>query len=171
MNSQGAKGFLYMTVSFVGVVLFSRIFLNIMEYIESIRSYTYVDSFLILALIAQILPTVLLISTLLLARWGYNQGEMKVAASDTGGLLRLVYGAIGLIIFLALFVVFLPYMYYIIDGGLTTNATYEVANYIALDTIGTIIPAILLLGGAFYTGRTAVRGGKAVRSRRRMKLA
>lgn len=168
---KGGKGFLIMTISFVGIVLFTSVFLNIMEQVENIRSYTHISSFIVLSILVQIAPTVLLIAALLMAKWGYGKGEMQAAATDSGGLMRLVYGAIGLILFLALFYVYLPYMYYIYDGGTTTNATFTPSNYIALQTVASVIPAVLLLGGIFMTGRTAYRGYKARRSRRRAMLS
>lgn len=171
MNMQSGKGFLFMTISFVGIVLFTSIFLNIMEQIELIRAYTNISSFLVLSILVQIAPTVILIGSLLVAKWGYSKGEMIAAATDSGGLMRMVYGAIGLILFAALFYVFLPYMYYIYNGGTTTNATFTPSNYIALQTVSSIIPAVLFIGGIFLTGRTAVRGYRARKSRRRALLS
>lgn len=167
---KGARGFLVMTISFVGIVLFTSIFLNIMTQVELIRSYSNISSFLVLSILVQIAPVVMLIGSLLVARWGYSRGETMAAASDASGLMRMVYGAIGLILFCALFYVFLPYMYYIYNGGTTANATFTPSNYIALQTVASIIPAVLFIGGIFMTGRTAVRGYKARKARRRAML-
>ena len=171
MDLKGGKGFLVMTISFVGIVLFTSIFLNIMEQLENIRGYANIDSFLVLSILVQIAPATMLIGALLVARWGYSKGELTAAASDSGGLMRMVFGAIGLILFIALFYVFLPYMYYIYDGGTTTNGTFTPSNYIALQTVASIVPSVLFIGGIFYTGRTAYRGYKARRARKKAMLA
>ena len=85
MDLKGGKGFLVMTISFVGIVLFTSIFLNIMEQLENIRGYANIDSFLVLSILVQIAPATMLIGALLVARWGYSKGELTAAASDSGG--------------------------------------------------------------------------------------
>jgi hypothetical protein len=168
---KGKGSFIVMTFSFVAVVLFVSMFLNIMTAIESIRSYAHIASFTALSTIVTIAPTVLLISGIFAAGWGYYKGYKGAAASDASGVMRMVFGIVSIILFASLFYAMLPSMYYLYDGGITTNATFQPSNYTAFQTVVGITPTVLFLGGIFGGVSNTVSGFRARRRSRRAMLA
>lgn len=164
---KGKGGFVQMTFSFVGVVLYVAMFLNLMTSIEAIRSYTNIASFTALATIVSIAPTVLIVGGLFVAGFAAYKGYKSAAAQDANGILRIVFGIVGLILYMALFVAMLPHMYYLYNGGTTANATFTPSNYTALQTIVGITPTVLFVGGVFGTVGTSVSGWRARRRARK----
>lgn len=167
---KGKGGFIAMTFAFVGIVLYVAMFLNVMTAIEAIRGYANISSFTALSTIVTIAPTVLLVSGIFVGGFAAYKGYKGAAASDSGGVLRMVFGIVGLILYLSLFVAMLPSMYYLYDGGVTTNATFTPSNYTAFSTVVGIAPTVLFVGGVFGTVSTAVAGFRARRRSRRAML-
>lgn len=164
---KGKGGFITMTFAFVGVVLYVAMFLNIMTQIELIRAYSNISSFTALSTIVTIAPTVLLVGGIFLAGFAAYKGYKAAAAQDANGILRMVFGIVSLILYAALFYAMLPHMYYLYDGGTTTNATFTPSNYTAFQTVVGIAPTVLFVGGVFGTVGTGVSGYRSRRRRRR----
>jgi len=159
-------GFLAMILSVLGVVLYATMFETVMDAFDDLVIAIGVGSpFIALETVVYIAPTVLLLSGIFGAAWGYWKGYKAVAGGgDTSGMLRMVLGILVIILFVTLFAT-------IVTAFDNLFALYDGSDYIALDTVLTIVPTILFLAGIFAGIGTAVSGYRARRKRGRMALA
>lgn len=171
MGMKTKSSFIVMMFAVVGVVLYVSMFLNVMTAFETVRSYANISSFTALSTIVQISPTVLLIAGIFAASFGYYKGYKGAAAQDASGVLRMVFGVVQIILFVSLFSTILTNMYYLYDGGTTTNATFQPSNYTAFQTVTGIAPTVLFLSGIFGGVATAVSGYSARRGMGRGRLS
>lgn len=149
-------GFLAMVLAVLGIVLYTTLFSTILTAFTTLAANTHISTFIAFETIIKIAPTVLLLSGLIGAGFVYWKGYGKLAASgDTNGILRMVLGALMIILFVTLF-----------DTILTSFYTLWLADnvskyFIAFQTICTIMPTILFLAGVFAGIATAVGGARA----------
>jgi len=168
---KGKSSFIVMVFAVVGVVLWVTMFLNVMEGIETIRTYANIASFTALSTIVAIAPTVLLVGGIFAAGFGYYKGYKGAQAQDASGVLRMVFGIVQIILFASLFSTILTNMYTLYIGGATANATFYPDQYTAFATVVGIAPTVLFLAGIFSGVTTAVSGYRARRRRRRAMLS
>lgn len=153
---RGRGGFITMVVSILGLVLYVTMFDNILAALEAIRTYAYISTFLALETTVKIAPTILLLTGVIGAGIAYGIGYKSLSNSgkDANGLIRMVFGILVIILFVTLFLTVLSSFYTLYSAG---NAS----QYIAFQTVVTILPTILFLSGLFAGGTTAVGGYKA----------
>lgn len=154
---QGKSSFITMTFAVVGIVLFVSMFSSIMTALEAIRTYANIATFTALETIVEIAPTVLIISGIFAASFGYYKGYKGASAQDSSGVLRMVFGVVQIILFVSLFLT-------ILTGFYTLYGTTNASEYTAFTTVVAIAPTVLFLAGIFGGTATAVSG---YRSRRR----
>ncbi len=159
---KGKGGFLAMVLSVLGVVLYTTLFSTILTAFTTLAANAHISTFVAFETIIKIAPTVLMLAGLLAAGLIYWKGYGKLSSGggDTSGILRMVLGALMVILFVTLF-----------DTILTSFYTLWLADntakyFIAFQTICTILPTILFLAGVFAGVATGVGGYKARRSRR-----
>lgn len=160
------SGFLWMILSVVGIVLFVNIFANIMDGLDDLLLNAAIADFIAFEICVHIAPTVLLLGGIFAAGWGYQRGYKNIAAGsgDTGGMLRMVMGVLLIILFITLF-----------DPIATAfgdlYALYVGSDYIAFDTVLTIVPTVLFLGGIFAGISTSVGGWRSRKRRGALRSA
>lgn len=167
---KGKSSFIIMTFAVVGVVLFVSIFSSIMEQMEVVRTYANISTFTALSTIVGIAPTVLLIGGVFAAGFGYYKGYKGASAQDASGVLRMVFGIVQVILFVALFYTILTSFYTLYLGGATENASFYPAEYTAFRTVTAIGPTILFLTGIFGGVMSTYSGIKTRRASRRRLL-
>jgi hypothetical protein len=159
MKNKG--GFLAMVLAVLGIVLYTTLFDTILAAFVTLASNAHLSTFIAFSVIIKIAPTVLLLGGLIgagLVYWkGY--GSLSSGGGDTAGILRMVLGALMIILFVTLFDTILTSFYTLYSAD---NADY----FIAFQTICTILPTILFLAGIFAGVATGVGG---IRSRKRRK--
>lgn len=155
-------GFVAMVIAILGLVLLTTLFSNILTAFETIRTYANIATFTALSTIVTIAPTLLLLLATVSSGIIYYKGAQSIGASggDAGGLLRIVFGALTIILFVTLFLTVLTNFY-------TLYSDVSATNYTAFQTVTQIMPTVLFLGGIFAGGMTAYSGVKARRSRSR----
>lgn len=155
-------GFLAMVLAVLGIVLYTTLFSTILTAFTTLAANANISTFIAFETIIKIAPTVLLLSGLIGAGFVYWKGYGKLAAGggDTSGILRMVLGALMIILFVTLFDTILTSFYTL---WLADNAT---KYFIAFQTICTIMPTILFLAGIFAGIATGVGGLRARKSRR-----
>ena len=156
MKSMAKGGFLQMILAVLGVVLYVTIFSSILAAAETIRIYANIATFTALETVVEVAPTILLLGGLLGGGFVFYKGYKSSASggTDTGGMLRMVTGALIVIVFLTLFSTILTSMYTLYTAD---NAT----EYTAFRTVVQITPTILFLTGIFAGIGTAVSGYRA----------
>lgn len=163
-NLKGKSSFLVMTLSIVGLVLFVTMFAQILTALEAIRTYANIATFIALLIAVRIAPVVLLLGGTMLAGWGYWKGYSGSATQDPGGIIRIVYGVLVIILFVTLFLTLLTAFY-------TLYGADNASEYIAFQTVVTILPTVLFLGGVFAGGATAGSGVRTFRRRKSRRLS
>jgi len=153
-------GFLTMILSVLGVVLYVAMFSSVLTALVAILTYANLSTFIALSTVVRIAPTVLILGGVGLAAFSYAKGNKAAAGSDPGGLMRMVLGVLVIILFATLFSTILSSFYTLYTA---TNAS----DFIAFQTVVSILPTILFLGGIFAGGATAVSGYRARRKRSR----
>ncbi len=148
-------GFLTMIMSVLGVVLYVSMFSSIMSALATLYAVTGVSSFIAFQTILGIAPTVLLLGGVLGAGLMYYQGYKSTAATDAGGLMRMVLGVLQIILFVTLFGT-IATSFVSLYSSYGTNTTW-----IAFGTVITITPTILFLAGIFSGVMTGVAGYKS----------
>ena len=164
MGIKSKSSFLVMTFSVVGVVLYVAMFSNILSGLEVIRTYTNIATFTALETVVDISATVLLIGGVFAASFGYYKGYKGASAQDSGGVLRMVFGIVQIILFVSLF-------YTILTGFYTLYSADNASEYTAFQTVVAIGPTVLFLAGIFGGVQTSVSGIRARRGRRRAMLS
>ncbi len=159
LKSKG--GFVVMILSVLGIVLFVTLFGSVMGAFDDLLLVDLTD-FIALTTVIGIAPVILLLGGIFGAGFAYWRGYKSASGSgsDPGGLLRMVLGVLVIILFVTLFATIAESF-----GDLFTLYDGD-TNYIAFDTVLTIVPTILFLGGIFAGIGTSVGGARA-RSRRR----
>jgi len=158
---KGKGGFVAMVLSVLGIVLYTTMFSTILDSFIALSIHAHLSTFIAFETIIKIAPTVLLLGGLLAGALGYWKGYGKLSAGgDTSGILRMVMGALMIILFVTLYDTILTSFYTL---WLADNAT---KYFIAFQTVCTIIPTILFLAGVFAGVVTGV-GGYRARKRRK----
>lgn len=159
---KGRGGFVAMVLSVLGIVLYVTMFDTILDAFIALAGNKYIDTFIAFEVIIKIAPTVLILGGLLVAAFGYwkGYGRLSAGGGDASGILRMVIGALMIILFVTLFGTILDSFYVL---WLADNAT---KYFIAFQTVCTIIPTILFIAGIFAGVATGVGG---IRARRRRK--
>jgi hypothetical protein len=149
-----------MVLSVVGVVLFVTLFGNVMTAFDNLLLVAGIADFIAFEITVQIAPTVLMLAGVGGAAFAYYKGYKAVAGgSDPSGMIRMVFGILVIILFVTLFET-------IATAFVTLLALYVGSDYIAFDTVLTILPTVLFLGGIFAGIGTAVGGNRARKSRK-----
>ncbi len=151
---QGKSGFMWMILSVLGIVLFVSMFSTILTALVAILEYAHLSTFTALETVVKIAPTVLLLGGVGLASFGYVKGLQGASGADPGGLMRMVLGVLVIILFATLFLTILSSFYTLYSA---TNAS----DFTAFQTVVSIMPTILFLGGIFAGGFTSYQGYKA----------
>ena len=164
LKSKG--GFLAMILSVLGVVLYTTMFGTVMTAFDNLVTVIGIGGpFIALETVVYIAPTVLLLGGIFGAAWGYWKGYQAVAGgADASGMLRMVLGILVIILFVTLFST-------IVTAFDDLWTLYDGSDYIAFDTVLTIVPTILFLAGIFAGIGTSVAGYRSRRKRGRMALA
>ncbi len=156
------KGLMTMIFSSLGIVVFAYLFQSLMGYFDDAWAIVGIEDLFMVPLILQFGPTIILITVLGGAAFGFVQGLGDVAANDANGLIRIIFGGLGLIMFLAMFS---P----IAEIFVVLWNLYEAdPNYPLLGLTLSIFPAIILLMGIVGSIGSAVSG---LRSRFKRKAA
>jgi len=161
MQNKGA--FLTMVLSVVGLVLYVTLFSTILSALEAVRVYANISTFIALKTVVEIAPVVLLLGGVFGASFGFYKGYAGAGAQDASGLMRMVLGVILIILFVTLFSTILTSFY-------TLYGADNASEYTAFQTVVTIAPTVLFLGGIFAGGATAVSGARSWRRRRSRRL-
>lgn len=151
-----------MVLAVLGIVLYVTLFDTILTAFTTLAANTHIGTFVAFATIIKIAPTVLLLGGLISAGLIYWKGYGKLAAGggDASGILRMVMGALMIILFVTLFST-------IVDSFYTLWLSDNTAKYfIAFQTVCTILPTILFLAGVFAGVATGVGGYRSRRRRR-----
>lgn len=151
----GIKGFLPMVIAIVGLVVYVTMFPTVLEGIATLYTTSGVSNFTAFETICRISPTILFLAGIFGAGFAYYKGHRSVATSggDPSGLIRMVLGVLGIILFVTLFATVLTNMSTLYDSA---NSTW-----IAFSTVIAISPTVLFLAGLFAGGSTAYSGYKA----------
>lgn len=155
-------GFIAMVLAVLGIVLYTTLFSTILTAFQTLAANAYLSTFIAFEVIIKIAPTVLLLAGLVGAGFVYWKGYGKLAAGggDTSGILRMVLGALMIILFVTLFDTILNSFYTLWLADNTSK------YFIAFQTMCTIMPTILFLAGIFAGVATGV-GGYRARKRRK----
>jgi len=160
---KGKGGFVAMVLAVLGIVLYTTMFDTILDAFIALAANTHIGTFIAFEVIIKIAPTVLILGGLLGAAFVYWKGYGKLSAGggDASGILRMVIGALMIILFVTLFGT-------IIDSFYVLWLADNVSKYfIAFQTVCTIIPTILFIAGVFAGIATGIAG---IRSRRRRRV-
>ncbi len=154
------SGFLQMVFSVLAIVLVTSMFTTIMTALKTLMETSGVSNFIAFTTIVGITPTILLLSLTVGSGLMYYKGYKMAGAADNGGIIRIVFGVLMLILFITLFAT-------VASSFVTLNTTYgSNTTWVAFGTTVTIIPTILFLGGIFASITTSVAGYKAHKARR-----
>ena len=159
---KGKGGFVAMVLSVLGIVLYTTMFSTILTAFTTLAAHANLSTFIAFEVIVKIAPTVLLLGGLLASAFVYWKGYGKLAANggDANGILRMVVGALMIILFVTLFDTILTSFYTL---WLADNAS---KYFIAFQTVCTIVPTILFIAGVFAGVATGVGGYKSRKRRR-----
>jgi hypothetical protein len=156
-------GLLTMVFSTLGIVIWVNIFSALMPYIDDIITIPGVEDLSFLVLILSYAPTLLLIGSVALATFGYLKGYASMSAGDANGLIRMVFGGLSLIMWIAMFA-------NIVDVFVTLYGSYGGStDYPLFGLAISITPAIIFIGGLAASIGTAVGGYRYSRRRRALK--
>jgi hypothetical protein len=148
-------GFMEMILSVLGLVLFCTLFSNILAAFYTLYGTTNASAYIAFQTVVSIAPTVLFLGGIFGAGLTFLHGYKHTAGSN--GLLTMVIGALTIILFITLFGTIMTAM-----EAVRTYA--NIATFIALGTVVTIAPTVLLLGGIFGGGMAVVGGWKQRKS-------
>ena len=163
---KGLKGgFLAMVLSVLGIVLYVTMFSSVMTAIAALWLTSGVSNFIAFSTVLGIAPTVLFLGGIFGAGFAFWRGYKGVAGggSDPGGLMRMVFGVLVIILFVTMFSTIITAMQTLYDAYSANT------SYIAFGTVISIAPTVLFLGGIFAGGSTAVGGYRARRRRRALR--
>lgn len=160
MKGNNVQPFIWMTFGVLGLVVFTNVFDDILDALYGVAAHTNVASFIAMETVGKISATVLYIGIIFGLSTAYRQGYKQAAVSDAGGLLRMVFGLVQVLLFATLFSTVLTNLYTLYSSG---NAS----TFTAFTTIVSISAVPLFLAGIFSGVATGVSG---YRSRRRKQL-
>ena len=153
------KGLLVMIFASLGIVVFANIFQSLMTYFDDAWLIAGIEDLFMVPLILGFGPTIILVCILGGLAFAFIKGIGSVASTDAGGLIRIIFGGLGLIMFLAMFT---PIATIFVDLWTTYEAD---PNYPMLGLTLSIFPAIVLLEGIIGSVGSAVSGFRARRGR------
>lgn len=155
MGGVSTKGILLQVMGILGIVLVSAIFPTIVDNFNNLRyggtsltPYTAFDTILGIGLV------LLWLGAMVGSGVAAYKGYRFTAENDTSGFVRMILGALTIVLFLTMFIT-------VIANIETVRTTTNLTNYTAMSTVVAITPAILFLGGLFTGGRNIVGGGRA----------
>ena len=156
------SAFMGMVLTFLGIVLWATLFDTILAQFDTLMGYTHLSSFTLLQTMYQIGPVILFLGVLGLLGWGYYKSYMTSshAGGGVGMLMWVVFGALQILLFLALFSTVISSLYTVLQDS-------SIASYIALQTVVQISAAIIFLSGIFAGGwniSTGIRRGRKAKS-------
>ena len=154
------SGLLTMVFSVLGIVMVASMFNTILTSLGTLLATDGATDFLVLSTVIGLAPTILLLTMLGGGAYGFYKGQKATGEADASGLIRIVFGALMVILFVSMFGTVLTSMHLVWANAGGANLTV----WIALRTVSSIMPTILFLGGIFAGVATSVSG---VRSRRR----
>ena len=154
------SGLLMMVFSVLGIVMVASMFNTILTSLGTLLATAGASDFLILSTVIGLAPTILLLTMLGGGAYGFYKGQKATGEADASGLIRIVFGALMVILFVSMFGTVITSMHLVWANAGGANLTV----WIALRTVSSIMPTILFLGGIFAGVATSVSG---VRSRRR----
>lgn len=155
------SNFLVMVVATLGLVLYVTLFNTIVEAMYTLYGTTNASCYTAFTTVVSIAPTVLFLGGVFGAGFAFYKGYKGAMSSSVNGLFMIVLGALQIILFVTLFSTIMTAMEVI--------RTYaNIATFIALSTVVTIAPTVLLLGGIF-AGGMSIAGG--IRKRRKSAMA
>ena len=120
---------------------------TILQQFDTLMGYSHLSSFTLLQTMYQIGPVILFLGVLGLLGWGYYNSYMNSNKQGSGVnmLMWVVFGALQILLFLALFSTVISSLYTILQDS-------SIASYIALQTVVQISAAIIFLSGIFAGG-------------------
>jgi hypothetical protein len=145
-------GLLTMVFSTLGIVIWVNIFSALMPYMDDILAISGVEDLSFLLLILSYAPTLLLLGSVALATFAYLKGYASMAASDANGLIRMVFGGLSLIMWIAMFSNIVT-VFVALYGSYGTSTDYPL-----LGLAVSITPAIIFIEGLAASIGTAVGG-------------
>jgi hypothetical protein len=160
-NASPMSSFMGMVLTFLGIVLWATLFDTILAQFDILMGYAHLSSFTLLQTMYQIGPVILFLGVLGLLGWGYYTSYMhSTAKGDSINMLMwVVFGALQILLFLALFSTVISSLYTILQDS-------SIASYIALQTVVQISAAIIFLSGIFAGGWNISTG---IRNQRKKK--
>ena len=160
-NASPMTSFMGMVLTFLGIVLWATLFDTILAQFDVLMGYTHLSSFTLLQTMYEIGPVILFLGVLGLLGWGYYTSYMKSTAKgdSINMLMWVVFGALQILLFLALFSTVISSLYTILQDS-------SIASYIALQTVVQISAAIIFLSGIFAGGWNISTG---IRNQRKKK--
>ena len=157
-------GLLTMVFAILGIVLVASMFDTILTTLGTLRSTVGASDFLVFQTVVGISPTILLLLMLGGGSYAYYKGYQSTSQGDASGLIRVVFGALQVILFVSVFGTVISSMHLVWANSGGANTTV----WIALRTVSSILPTILFLGGIFtgvavsYSGVRARRRGRSM---------
>ena len=161
-------GMLAMVFSILGVVLVASMFDTILTTLGTLRATSGASDFLVFTTVVGISPTILLLVMLGGGAYGFYKGYSSFAGSggDASGLVRIVIGALMIIVFVSMFSTVITSMHLVWANAGNNGTVDNTSVWIALRTVSSIMPTVLFLGGIFAGVATTVGG---IRARKRSK--
>ena len=161
-------GFLAMILSVLGIVIFVTMFNTIHTALGTLRTATGASDFIAFTTVVGIAPVVIFLSGIFAGGYSYFKGFQSVSASgtDTHGFMRMVIGVLQIILFVTIFSTITSAIHVVWNNSGGANTTV----WIALRTVTSIAPTILLLGGIFAGGATAYSGARSWKGKREKAL-
>lgn len=153
------KPFLFMTFGVLGLVVFTNIFDDILDALYGVAAHSNVATFIAMETVAKISATVLFLGGIFALSVAYRAGYKQAAVTDSGGLMRMVFGLVQVLLFATLFATVLTNLYALYSSG---NAS----TFTAFTTVVSISAVPLFLAGVFSGIATGISGYRARRRRR-----
>jgi len=136
-------GYVVMILSYVAMVVWFNLFVTIMGYFDDIYTYEHISSFTLLQLGVKIAPAIIHIMMLGVFMAGQVWGHQTASkGSGIQTILWVVFTALQIILFLAMFVSILDALYQVLSLA-------TIANYIALEVVVQMSAALLFLWNIF----------------------
>jgi len=159
MQKNNVQPFIWMTFGVLGLVVLTNVFDDILDALYGIAAHANVSTFIAMETVGKISATVLFIGLIFGLSAAYRQGYKQASVTDAGGLLRMVFGLVQVLLFATLFSSVMTTLYNLYSSG---NAS----TFTAFTTIVSISAVPLFLAGVFSGIATGVSGYRARRRRR-----
>lgn len=153
-------GLLAMIFSVLGIVVWVGMFTEVMTAFDALFAIVGIGDLMLFELILNYAPTLLLLGGIAGAGVGFYMGYKSVASHDVSGMIRMVFAALGMVLFVTMFeniaTAFVDlYTLYAADP-----------NYPIFDLAVSIAPTILFLGGIAAFVGTGLGGVKAAKKKK-----